>query len=594
MTAVAQEPTVSAAPLHPRRSAAIPQGPERRQRVRVPWRLVESPFYSDVALTVYIKIKALGRRPEGCTAGTARLAEYLGMSKASVERGIALLRRPAPDGVVELPQNTRRSLPGGSGTTARRRVRPMQPTERFVWLPVAAAEDLTPRQLRAYAALMYAQTQQMPLTLRELAGLLRHSSGQRAGQRLTTAATGGVVDGLEAAGWLTVQRRAGAQGRHHYIAHSLPPVAARRCTEPAPGTAPETNTAEASATPVVSEGSGPQAGEGWLATKEDPKTVRPDDGGALSSPAVGEAQVDTATGHDTKSLDASALPPTAGTLALRADDHNHSCPSEPSHKEFSGSTGRHRSPYAGPQLTLNAQIYTVLEPLHWLLKGVNNPYVQRQIAREIGRQLREGMEPARLHHRLTTRLAQATPSQIRDVGRWVLGVALPRWGCGHLDCETGVMWSTGRRCDACAQITAAKSASRRRAQGLEHGLGPDHGHRPGPTGACTPCQPEHVTDGGGAASQASVPRHADDPPRGACGGCRARILLIGRATGDGLCRLCREETMADVPEAFDGKDEQRNRATCVGRGGVPCGRPALLGRPVCIRHRAVELAEVSA
>ncbi|WP_426773624.1 hypothetical protein, partial [Pseudomonas aeruginosa] len=72
----------------------------RRQRVRVPMRLVSSPFYSDIALSVYMKVKALGARPEGCEAKSATIASYLNVSKASVERGLTLLSRPAPDGVI--------------------------------------------------------------------------------------------------------------------------------------------------------------------------------------------------------------------------------------------------------------------------------------------------------------------------------------------------------------------------------------------------------------------------------------------------------------------------------------------------------------
>ncbi|MEV0322644.1 hypothetical protein ACIBKX_33320 [Streptomyces sp. NPDC050658] len=554
----------------------------------MPWRLVATPFYSDIALAVYIKIKALGQRPEGCTAGTARLAEYLGMSKASVERGIALLRRPAPDGVVELPQNTRRSLPGGSGTTARRRVRAMSPTERFVWLPVAAAEDLTPRQLRAYAALVYAQAQRQPLSLGELAGMLRHSSGLRAGQTLTTAATGAVVDALEAAGWLTVHRRAGTQGRHQYTAHTLPSSLRPLRTEPTSDTPHKTPVDSSDATSAVGEGSGPQAGEGWLANKEDPRTARPDDGGAFVSPAVGEVPV-VGPEPGRKMIGAPRFPARAAALALRADDHNHPSLAGPDGTMPNGVKATPRSSYDGPQLTLSPQIYAILEPVHWLLKQVNNTYVQRQIAREIGRQLREGMGPARLRHRLTARLAQVTPSEIRDIGRWILGVALPRWGCGHLDCETGMMWSTGRRCDACAQIAAEKSLSQQRAQRLEQGLCPDHGCRPGPVGSCGLCRLQQAAECASPAA-APAPSHVDDRPRGACGGCGARIFLLGQAVADGLCKVCRQEAGDQLPEGLDGDGAQRQGTTCVHDEGVPCGRPALPGRQLCVRHLALELS----
>ncbi|MFF1837986.1 hypothetical protein ACFVXE_27810 [Streptomyces sp. NPDC058231] len=89
---------------------------------------------------------------------------------------------------------------------------------------------------------------------------------------------------------------------------------------------------------------------------------------------------------------------------------------------------------------MKPEIYAVLEPVHWLLARVNNPFMERQIAREVGRQLAGGMDAERLHHRLTARFAKVMASEIRDPGRWLLGVALPRWGCGHLDCESGVRW----------------------------------------------------------------------------------------------------------------------------------------------------------
>lgn len=152
-------------------------------RVKVPMRIVESAYYSDAAVTVYMKIKALGVRKEACTAGLATLASYLGLSISTVQRGLAELRSPAPDGVIELPDSRRRTLRGGTGTTARRRVRAMWPNERFIWLPVAASERLRPRLLRAYAVISFAVVQNMPLTERELAGHLRHHSGPKAAGR---------------------------------------------------------------------------------------------------------------------------------------------------------------------------------------------------------------------------------------------------------------------------------------------------------------------------------------------------------------------------------------------------------------------------
>ncbi|MER5950220.1 hypothetical protein ABT127_29635 [Streptomyces sp. NPDC001904] len=42
-------------------------------------------------------------------------------------------------------------------------------------------------------------------------------------------------------------------------------------------------------------------------------------------------------------------------------------------------------------------------------------------------------EPKRLHHRLAARAAKVMVCDIKDPGRWLLGLALPWWGCGLQD-----------------------------------------------------------------------------------------------------------------------------------------------------------------
>ncbi|MGV4982237.1 hypothetical protein ACVB8X_34245 [Streptomyces sp. NRAIS4] len=469
------------------------RAPHVRQRVKVPWRLVASAHYPDVSLSVYVKIKALALRPEGCTAAAATLARYLGLSKASVERGIAHLRRPAPDGVVELPENTRRSLPGGRGTTARRRVRPLRGEERFVWLPVAACENLTPRQLRAYAVLAFAQAQRIAVSLGDLAGFLRHHRGRRAGQPLTAAAAATVVDALEAARWIRVRRRAGEQGRHRFLVEHLAPTAvpaerhadARGRTEQRHAdqdrtdqgpTAAQAAAASATTSARSGEGSGVAGGDGSLADEESPRTDRPENTGRRPSSAVGETPLGEAASGE-------------------------------------GSPRPYRQPpcsapaYNGPQLTLSPQIYAVLEPVHWLLARIGNVFVVRRIAREVGRQLRAGTDPGRLRARLRLRFARTSPAEIRDPGRWLLGAGLPRWGCGLADCESGLLWTTGRRCEVCAEIAVDRRTCPRSTTGARTR------HEPAATGA----------------------------PRGTCGACGCRILLIGPALADALCKPCREE-----------------------------------------------------
>ncbi|MEU1128338.1 hypothetical protein ABZ383_00480 [Streptomyces sp. NPDC005900] len=537
-------------------AAAVGGAPVRRQRVRVPMRLVSSPHYQDVALSVYVKVKALASRPEGCQARTETIASYLGLSTASVERGMTQLRRPGPDGVVELVSD-RRTLPCGTGTSAVRTVRAMARGEAFVWLPTAAAEDLTPRQLRVYALVAYAQARGIALTEAELASCLRHHSGKKAGEALSVTAASAVVDEVETARWMTVQRRAGARGRNVYIAHDLAPEA--RADAPAD---PRGDAAEAGEAAVdsgcaeagssqVGEGSGPPVGEGSLANKEAPMTDSPDDGRALLAPAEGEAQVGKAArpvenpagGEDVTALG-------EGGLALRAGGRTQPSPSKP--KNRSSRYGAAAPSYDGPRLAMNAQIYAVLEPVHVLLEPVND-FVARKVAREVGRQLREGTSPKRLQHRLTARLAKVMLSDIKDPGRWLLGVALPRWGCGLQDCETGVIWRTGAACEICAEVFQGKAAARQREQRL-------------------------------AQVQQRVP---DGPPRGSCGDCGARIMLTGRALEDGLCKLCREEAADQAPAASGVTVE----GICSGWDeDVPCGRAPLPSRSVCARHRVQELA----
>ncbi|MFI6645711.1 hypothetical protein [Streptomyces sp. NPDC050504] len=496
-------------------------------------RLVESAHYADVALSVYIKVKALGRRPEGCTAGTRTLASYLGLSRSSVERGIAQLRRPGPDGVVELPVNQRRSLPGGCGTTARRRVRPMSGDERFVWLPVAVCEDLTPRQVRAYAVLRFAGLQGVPLTEGELAGHLRHHSGARASAPLSTAAAGRIVDSLEAAGWVTVRRRAGAQGRHCFIAHDS--AAAPVSPEPSPssdGCPPAVDSGE---------GSGAHPGEGSLANKEDHRTDRPDDESRPAVPAVGETPV------------------------VEGSRSREGSPSRKGARSPDGSRSRSermsRRPYTGPPLTLHPRITEVLEPVRVLYERVNT-FMQRRIAREVGRQLDLGHDTARLRHRLTLRFANVATDEIGDPARWLMGVALPRWGCGHHSCEAGVIWPSREPCGTCADNLAARRHTAHRHTGREH-AGREH------TG---PVRPPVSSNAPGAV------------PRSSCRDCGCRILLAGPSLADELCRSCRESR--STPAA---PPARASPAPCAGWRGQTCRRPAIAGRAVCVRHRAEQL-----
>ncbi|MEU8544664.1 hypothetical protein AB0C52_32490 [Streptomyces sp. NPDC048717] len=527
------------------RTAAVPSSPppagdqarpQRRQRVKVPLRLVASPHYADVAVTVYVKIAALASRPEGCTAATVTIAEYVGLSKSSVERGMTQLMRPGPDGVIEL-SSTRRSLPGGNGTSAVRRTRLLSTTERFVWIPVAVSEDLTPRQLRAYALIAYAQAQKIPLTESEIAGALHHHSGRRTGQPLTTAAAGEIVDELEATRWITVERRAGVRGRHHFVAHDIPAAAQdTTCGQPS-----STGVASSS-TSGLGEGSGSSADAGSLATREEPRTDRPDDERALFSPAVGEVQ----EGEGVENRGArSPHSASEGVLALRADDHQ-----TPLTNPLTSPTGT----YSGPGLTISARVHAVLEPVHWLYRQTSI-YMQRRIAREVGRQLRAGIDDVRLRQRLETRLCRTFSDEIRDPGRWIFGVGLPHWGCGIFDCEAGVLWSSGRRCSVCEEIIR----DRRQA---------------------TP-QPDAPTLA--IVHSAPVPRSAPAAPRGRCQECGCTVLVLNPAdSATPRCKPCREENEGG---RAGGPSPSAHPEVCAGWDGSGCTRPALGSAGLCVRCR---------
>lgn len=596
MSAVAAEADVEFRVPAPRQEQPVvpAAGRVRTTRVRVPWRLVVCPATPDVSLSMYVKVAALAMRPERpwCEAKTCTLAGYVSVSTAHAERGMRGLSRTAPDGVVEM-NTVRRTLPGGQGTSARRTVRALAPGEAYVWIPVAAAEDLTPRQLRAYAVIAYAEKMKIAPTMSELAGHLRHHSGKKAGQSLTAAAAGVVVDEVAAARWISVQRRAGAYGRHLMLAHSMAPEARPLVLEQAQEAAAEAavtsvdNGSAAAPGVCVGAGSGVPVGAGSLAYKELPKTDSPEDEGAIWSPAVGEVQVGEAVENRAAAEFEAAETAAAGAggrgLALRAGGKESPRLSTDGAAVPGARTGTNSGDYTGPGLQVPAQVYALLEPVHQLYQQANT-FVQRRIAREVGHQLQAGTAPERLRHRLELRYARVMSEDIRDAGRWFLGVGLPRWGCGHQDCEAGTLWTTGNPCPVCEEVVADRAAARERARRLQQGLCPQHGTAPGRDGACVDCTLEDAIR----YPAPMVVREPEGPPRGDCGGCGARVFLVGQAVADGLCRPCRDlvehsgsATAAAMPEAA--------AVMCTGGDEEPCNRLALPTRTVCLRHRSQEL-----
>ncbi|MGW1295124.1 hypothetical protein [Streptomyces sp. NPDC002533] len=378
-------------------------------RVRVPLRLVVGAQYRDAALSVYIKIAALAMRPEGCTAKVSVLAEYLGLSKSVVERGLKDLTTPDEvDGLTEVI-TTRRTLRGGRGQSAHRIVRTATPDEHFVWVPVRAADALTPRLLRLYALIAYAEARNVPLSVGDLGGMLYHHTGKKVGQHLGDRQAARLIEELGSTGWITVHARQGLQGRHAYETHRHPvhPVAQ------APAAAPD-----------IHDGSGADDHAGSLASREDQRTDRP-----VKRAGVG------------------------GSIRRRRDAGS----SARGHGEKRSNNGGGTT-YRGPGLQLSPRVWQVLEPVRPELPAIS-PYLLRRIGQEIGRQLSAGVGMERLTARLTARYSRLTAhtpatenARRGDVGRWILGAGLPRHGCRLDSCESGTTWSTGERCHLCANI----------------------------------------------------------------------------------------------------------------------------------------------
>ncbi|MFJ6730059.1 hypothetical protein ACIQPQ_34685 [Streptomyces sp. NPDC091281] len=389
------------------------------QKVRVPLRVIVG-SYSDATVTVYVKIAALERKSTGCEAGVAYLSGLLGLARSTVERALTQLMRPdAADDIVELTSQ-RRTLPGGDGETAVRRIRATDSRrEHGAWVPSRASESLSPRQLRCYAALSYATATGVPITLAELARVLRHRSGTSAGQPLTQRSVRRILRDLEQLGWVSVDQRAGHRGRHLYTVHDEPlqPVL----------------------TADSGEGSGADLGEGSL-HEEHHLTDSPDD-----QPPT--AALEIRRRREQVVARAAVENPLPTEFQVPARSLNSEPQGHPNLKS-----------YAGPQLSLAPRIWRVLEPVKSLLPGLS-PYMVRALAREIGRQLDEGQEPERLRRRLEFRVAST--DMIRDPGRWLLGAAVVRRGCALLACESGRIWHTGRECDACARARAARDHLRR-------------------------------------------------------------------------------------------------------------------------------------
>ncbi|ONK13091.1 hypothetical protein [Streptomyces sp. MP131-18] len=361
-----------------------------------------SAHYADADLTVYTKVAALAQRREMCTASVETIASFVALSKSAVERALRRLGNASPDdGVVEVFTRRRTHHRSGTGRTAERWVRDLAdtPHEHWVWLPVATCEALSPRLLRLYAALAYATVRRLPVTCAELGNLLG----------VTERTTRGLIDRLEDLGWINVHRRAGFRGRHRYEVHDRP----RQPVLPALGS------------PEGDDGSGPDAGDGSLAYKEDPLLNDPE-----------KTQVVRGVRH-------------------RRDTGGEAVDNPPPPRRAAGAQRRSGSAYIGPPLSLSPRVWASLEPVRDLLPGIS-AFLLRQAAREIGAQLDTYATPERIAARITWRRAGLDGGRPHNSGAWLLHAALPRWGCGLIACESGWLWETGRRCAICEDLAAAR------------------------------------------------------------------------------------------------------------------------------------------
>ncbi|MEV6471573.1 hypothetical protein [Streptomyces sp. NPDC051657] len=408
--------------------------PRRRseQTVWIPESLYRGGDYCDEAVAVYIKVTALdarrsfpGARPDThpCTARVSELADMLGMSRSAVERGLTALNRPGPDGSEPWLFTKQRTHQGGDGQSAKRYARLVPRDLAALEVPVRVAEALTPRRLRAWLHLARASVKGLPVTAAELAGELFHHTGKHAGEPMSEKTGYRLLDELEAAGWLTLGRRAGHRGRHAVAvnAHPLHPVAPSATDN--------------------HDGVALASGDGSLASKEDHSLAT--DGRA--------GNLEIRRRRDSGSYGPRAVENPAGPTFRRAAQDE---------KRSNDQAGTYR----GPELQLSPRVWQVLEPVRHELPGIQT-WVLRRIGREIGEQLSAGVGAERLTTRLLTRYSRLTASgpaaeraRRGDVGRWILGAGLPRHGCRLPSCEDGITWATRERCHLCANIAAAEAA----------------------------------------------------------------------------------------------------------------------------------------
>jgi hypothetical protein len=430
------------------------------QTVEIPERVYRGSHYSDAFVKAWAKIAALDvdTNEEHCNAHVTELARFSGLSVRTFQRALTEGRTPGPDGGPPEFSTRRMTRKTGVGRTAIREVRPVVEGERYVTVSVAMCDALEPRRLRA--ALLLAHTAKYTPgyepTAAELAGELFHHHDTSAGQSLSERTARRIMRDLEQTGWASIGHRAGYQGRHTLTVHRHP-------IRPAEQLALDLDVpaADTSAGPVDSAGpgadnhggSGPAAPGGSLAIKEDSGVVTDE---VVAPQEVGGSRRRRVTGSK-PAIDARDLADgTFGPGAARAPRGNHPAPTL---------TTAGKPAYAGPELRWTKRIHDSLAPVRHHLDGISR-FMLRKVAREIGRQLDQAahtlMTPQRMAARIATRYRDAGP--IRDMGAWLLAVAITPKGCGQPLCEDSSIWPTGEPCETCTVNRQTTSEHWRRAR----------------------------------------------------------------------------------------------------------------------------------
>ena len=435
---MAQLPASAASePRHIRGGAG---GGGRGQWVKYPLRVVlDAEAYAPADTNFYGKVKALSNG-RVATASMTKLAGFLGWSKSTAERSAGRLGRPAPtDGVQEVFTKRKTHKITGTGQTAERWCRTLDKGERYVYAPVRAADTLRGVLHRLYLLLRYtAFVERRDLTLTEMAVVLRHHGGKNAGQPLHDTTVARLLDELEAAGWITQDKRAGYRGRHQITVHDDPVQPVDEPRHGIPGPHP---------TPHSDDGSGPDLRDGSPAYKED---LVLDDPGNTAPPGGGVRR---------RRGDRKWVATPVDTAGNQNGRRNITAPA-------TFRPGPAPVPYGSPTMGVSPRVWAVLAPVADLLPAVS-PFVLRTVARAIGRQLDAKVHPDDIHDQILNRRARTGAANLTDPGRWLLGVALADWAspCGLTDCVDGLIRHSGIPCKACAALTPPGRRPRGRARG---------------------------------------------------------------------------------------------------------------------------------